>query len=363
MREAAKKTALQNKQSGFVAESLDNIVVYKINQCVNFINKKFTNNQNNEDICHQNVNKLFGLTRFCFGMTNIICFCFSILMIIKIKQLYPGISSGMYFMQFWWAMMAFWDIMWTVMPMFYCIGKLKNSMGFIKESLDIQSKTNEITEFRSLEVKNLTFLNHGQAIFENFNLKCENSFVVIEGASGVGKTTLFNLIFGFRTPDKNTIFINNQDILSINNLHKNISFLPQKDLIYNDSFLKNIILEEDYDDQKLHKILLMLKIDQHLSLDDLDHKQCGTNGNEISGGQAKRIAIARMLLFDNSHKLMLLDEPFNNLSDDIIDNFLGYLKSIKGSRSIVCIDHTGHFRKLADHLVKIGNNDEITLIS
>ena len=356
IRESAVRSCYQNSQSGFITESFDNVVIYKLNKCKNFFFTKFGQNQEKEDSSYRKMNILFAITRSVYGTVNILCLCGMFILIAYLKITNPGLNAVFYFIQFWISLVQMWDLMHNIVPTSFVAGKLIQSIQLLKLNTEQIAKAENITHFETLKIENLNFSYRTVPIFQQFSMTCQNQFLLINGPSGIGKSTLFNIILGLEIVDSNTIFINGKDLKSINNIYDYISVLPQRDMIFNASVRKNITLDKPYDEQKLKMIFEITKIGDFIAFNEIDEKICGPNGAQISGGQAKRIAIARMLLFDEDQNLLLLDEPFNNLSQDIIDSILDFLTSLRGFRTVLCIDHTGNFQKIADSVIAINDN-------
>lgn len=342
------KESIQNIQSGFITESFENMLIFKLNNCKHFLYNKFEKNQSIESNFYKKINLIFGHIRFIFGMVNISFFLLIYLIIIKLKLNFLGLNVGLFFTWSWSLVMNCWQLMWQVLPLFFLLGKINKSIKFLSYNKTVEKKSHYLDSFKELAVHEISFSYKETPILNKFSMICKNEFVNISGKSGVGKSSLFNIIMSLNHPSNGHITINGVNLDLIDNLYEKTSYLPQNDLIYNDTIESNIVLDKKYDPQKLENILKMLKFDDFIPLNKIDSIICGPNGSKISGGQMKRIAIARMLLFDSEDNLMLLDEPFNSLSQDIIENLLNYLNALKGTRTILCIDHSGYFAKIAD---------------
>lgn len=147
----------------------------------------------------------------------------------------------------------------------------------------------------------------GVEIIKNINLSVkEGEIVSFLGQSGVGKTTLFNILAGFEQPDYGKIFLKNKDITTKN---KNISYMMQKDLllpylnVLDNACLyfkiKGINKKEAY--KKAIPILEQFGLKNHM------YKY----PTELSGGMRQRVSFIRAYLKNSD--LMLFDEPFSAL--------------------------------------------------
>ena len=190
--------------------------------------------------------------------------------------------------------------------------------------------------FESLEIKNINFSYENEnKIFDNFSLKVlKGDKVAIFGKSGVGKSTLLNLISGVNKPQKGMILVNEMEI-NQNQVNPYISYILQKPFLFDLSIEENITLSfakrKKIDQEKLKKALLLSGVqdyidEKNLSLDYI----VGENGGNLSGGQAQRIAIARALYSEKD--LILLDEAasaLDNLAKDfVIKNLLNLKETI-----------------------------------
>jgi len=351
---SSEREILQNEQSGFMSECLQNIIVYKIFSCKNFINNSFDKIEDKEMKLSSRINIHFGSTRFIFGMTNILCLSLGVIFIIYMKMFNAEINSLLFFNWFFQLTVKFWGILWNVLPLFFLIGKVKSSLEFINIKLDYKNENlQKIQEIQQITIKNLSFQYYGNPVLKNFSLNLSREFLLIQGKSGSGKSTILNLILQLEKASKNTIFINNIDITNISNLYENISYLPQNDLIFNKSVGDNIVLDKPYDKDRLKYLYDILELNDIVPFSETFNRSCGAVGTKISGGQAKRISICRMLLFDKPNNILILDEPFNNLSQNIIDKFLLILQKEKQNRIIIAIDHSNTLLPLKDKILNI----------
>lgn len=158
-----------------------------------------------------------------------------------------------------------------------------------------------------LEIRNITKTYHGIPTIENIHVSIEKgAFVSLIGKSGVGKTTLFNLLSGLDLPDQGQILLDGKDITGQTGM---FSYMQQKDLLlpfY--TIMDNVTIPL--------RLKGMSKADAAKEAAAL-MEEFGLLGTEkkyphqISGGMKQRAALLRAHLY--SDKLMLLDEPFSAL--------------------------------------------------
>lgn len=168
-----------------------------------------------------------------------------------------------------------------------------------------------------LEFKNV-YKFFEKPVIEDLSFKLEpGESLGILGDSGIGKTTIFNLILGFTSPDRGEV---------INKFEKISTVFQENRLIEEISAVDNLKLVTDKDEDIILNLLKDLKIENPKEL-----------VKNLSGGMKRRVAIARGLIYDSD--LLLLDEPIQGLDEDtrrvVIDKILEFSKD----RSVILISH------------------------
>ena len=165
-----------------------------------------------------------------------------------------------------------------------------------------------------LEVKNLNKTYGEKEVLKDVNFSLdEGNILCILGPSGCGKTTILNSIGGFIKNNSGKIFLNWEDISSLNPEDRNISTVFQSyGLFTNKNVLENVAYGLKFRNVKkqdrINKSLEILKI---VGLEGYEYRKV----HELSGGQRQRVALARSLVI--SPRLILLDEPFSNLDKNL----------------------------------------------
>lgn len=174
-----------------------------------------------------------------------------------------------------------------------------------------------------IEIKNLEFQ------YEKFKLKIENleikkgKFHTLVGESGCGKTTLLRLIAGLEEVKIGEIIVNRDEIGYI---FQEPLLLPHLTVIENVCFglkMKKI--------NKKKRIEIGRKYLKELKIEDLEHRY----PDEISGGQGQRVAIARALVLEP--KVLLMDEPFSALDENLRENLRILIREIHDNRKMTSI--------------------------
>ena len=184
----------------------------------------------------------------------------------------------------------------------------------------------------SLLVKNLDFSINGSLLIKNLNFEIEKNKVgLITGSSGIGKSTLLNILSGLLKPDFGSIICDGV-ILNDNNIflepeNRNIGYVFQDFALFPhinaEKNMKYAISKNMRD--FYHEVVNILKLNEHLKKMPF----------ELSGGQKQRVSIARAILMKPS--LLLLDEPFSNLDSQNIKSAQKLIAKIIEKLKIPCI--------------------------
>jgi ABC-type bacteriocin/lantibiotic exporter with double-glycine peptidase domain len=190
----------------------------------------------------------------------------------------------------------------------------------------------------SVEFKNISFRYHDKEVLNNFSLVAKKGDMLgIYGESGIGKTTVINLLLGFLQPSGGEIRINDHPANSetLQQYWPSLSYVRQQSFFIYDTIEKNITLQEESPDEvKLSTALKISGLDKLVTaFPEGLQKIITENGKNISGGQQQRIALARAI-YKNAD-LLLLDEPLNELDETSSVAVLEQLKELSGKGKIV----------------------------
>ena len=180
-----------------------------------------------------------------------------------------------------------------------------------------------------------------KTVIHNVSLEVNSGEIVgLLGPNGAGKTTTFYMIVGLVKSDEGSIHINDQNI-TFEPIHKRfeqgISYLPQEPSVFRDMTAKDnikAILEVDESLSKTEKSDVL----EHL-IDKFDlSKFINTKGVQLSGGERRRVEIARALAL--KPKFLLLDEPFAGIDPLSVIDIQKIIKVLaKEDIGILITDH------------------------
>lgn len=183
----------------------------------------------------------------------------------------------------------------------------------------------------------------------------KGEFVAIVGASGSGKSTLLHLLGGVDRPTSGEIYIDGNEINSMNNDNLAIFRRRQIGIVYQFYNLipiltveENISLPCDLDGNKPDKERMNLILKSFGLFDRRNHLP-----NELSGGQQQRTSIARALI--NNPAILLADEPTGNLDSKSTEEIMSILKMSNRdfNQTIIMITHNLEIAKEADRIITI----------
>ena len=165
--------------------------------------------------------------------------------------------------------------------------------------------------------------------------------VALVGPTGVGKTTLTQLISRFYDPSEGTIYLAGKDLkdITLDSLHRNISIVLQDTFLFNGTITENIAFAmPEATQEEIETAARIARIhDDILEMPDGYETQVGERGTKLSGGQKQRIAIARAVLCHAP--ILILDEATASVDVQTEAQIQQAVNEISGSRTVIAIAH------------------------
>ena len=239
--------------------------------------------------------------------------------------------------------------------------KLLEKVSYASEKIDFMS---------NIELKEISFRHskRSKPIFNQMNLNIKSGEIVgIFGESGVGKSTLVDIISGLIKPDKGDLFIDNKLINSSLLLRKwqnEIAYVTQNTVLFKGSLKNNIIFSganDNADMFQLNKVVLQSQLENFVN--DLPgglETDVGELGNKVSGGQKQRIGIARALY--KKPKVLIFDEATNALDQKSEELIINTIFNLRSDFTILLISHKKSLIEKCDKIFQI-KDMKIDLIS
>ncbi len=202
-----------------------------------------------------------------------------------------------------------------------------------------------------------------QLILKNFNLTIEpGKTVAITGPSGVGKSTVLNLLLRFYEPNSGRILIDGHDIqeCSLKSLRDTFSVVLQNPLLFASSIRENIALgqEGEVAEEAILKAAKLAEVDEFaLQMPEMFDTQIGERSTTLSRGQRQRIAIARAALA--CKQILLLDEATTGLDENNQSIVSEALLDLAQDKTTLMITHDLAMACRADEIVYISTGEVV----
>ena len=167
-------------------------------------------------------------------------------------------------------------------------------------------------------------------------------FVAIVGKSGSGKSTFIDLILGVLSPTKGNISILGLQPQELVQYYPGlIAYVPQLPHIFNGTIRENLtfgFINEEISETLLWNSLEKANLSEFIHERNLNlDSHVGEKGNQWSGGQKQRLALARALI--TSPKILVLDEFTSSLDSQTEINLLELIRELKGKTTVIVVAH------------------------
>ena len=191
-----------------------------------------------------------------------------------------------------------------------------------------------------IQLNNISFSYDTISIIKNINLTIKKGQkIAISGESGIGKTTLLNIIIGLYQPTAGEMLIDKTPLTNnnIGTWRQKIGYIPQDIYLFDGTVAENVTLGREFDENKLVKVLKSANIYDFLLTKNGINTKVGEGGIKFSGGQMQRIAIARALY--GNPEILALDEATSALDKETEDRILKEIFDINKDKTLIIVTH------------------------
>ncbi len=217
-------------------------------------------------------------------------------------------------------------------------------MRFITEGSDADVEKSLNCIRKEIRFQDVSFAYPGAApILKHLSLTAERGQkILIKGPSGCGKTTAVNLLLRYYDAGAGSITVDDVPIGEYGNTYDCMTVVRQEAVVFHDTLRNNLTMFHDIPDEALLNALSDVKLEKFASMVALD-SMITENGANLSGGEKKRICLARALLRNTD--VLILDEPLANLDDETASKIEDLLLSIQG-KILFVVSHQFSVEKL-----------------
>ena len=222
----------------------------------------------------------------------------------------------------------------------------KKLEALFEQTAEDGKRTLDIPNIDSVAFRHVCF-GYGDAapLLNDFSLTVNaGEKCIITGQSGSGKSTSMNLLLGYYEPRSGEILINGANAFCVKGLNERIAIMRQDPVLFNDTLRNNLTMYRDMGDDELIALLQKLNLSKFASREGLN-AIISEGGSNLSGGERKRIALARTLL--RKAPITIIDEPLANVDSETAEKIEDILSELSGGIVFVITHHFSDDKKKA----------------
>lgn len=197
--------------------------------------------------------------------------------------------------------------------------------------------------------------NNDQLVLDDINLKIDdNELIVIQGSSGIGKSTLLKMIAGLESIDEGKILIDGIDVKDLSPQKRGVAMIFQTNALFpnlsvydNIAYGLSLLFTQEKIKEEVEKTMRLLNIEE------LKNRK----PHQLSSGQQQRVSLGRAVVRDA--QIYLMDEPLANLDRKLKEEMIELIKKVHHQMQAITIYVThdeAEARKLADRIIVLEKN-------
>jgi ATP-binding cassette subfamily C protein len=207
-----------------------------------------------------------------------------------------------------------------------------------------------------IRLDRVSFAYDEECVLQDASLSLPSGLLTaIVGPSGVGKTTVADLLTGLIRPQQGEVWIDELPLAKVDlkKWRKMVGYVPQETLLLHDSVLINVTLgDPELSEADAEQALRAAGAWEFVAeMPQGIYSTVGERGSMLSGGQRQRIAIARALV--HKPELLILDEPTSALDGESESAICDTLRQLSGRYTILAISHRATLLNAADRAYQL----------
>lgn len=211
----------------------------------------------------------------------------------------------------------------------------------------------EIEKAPQIIFENVDFLyKNDENVLKNLNFIIKaGSQVVLTGANGAGKSTIFKLLLKLLDVKSGKILIDGKNLYDIDEQSwlNNIGWVAQEPYVFKSSLRENITLGRVCSKMQLERVIQLVNLTEFIEKQEHGYDSIVGGAVNLSSGQKRRLGLARALLCNP--KVLLLDEPMENLDSKNEELIKSVLEKLKGKVTVIIIAHRRQTIEAADKII------------
>lgn len=215
----------------------------------------------------------------------------------------------------------------------------------------------DLDPIETLQVDNLEYTYPGtlRPVVDGFSLEVNRGDLVgIAGRTGVGKTTILQLLLRLRRPQAGEYLINGESayLYSEESWVRQLAFVPQEPTLFDGTIAENIRIWRHIPDSIIESAARRAHLDEDLAHwdDGLAHR-VDSYSKVVSGGQRQRVAFARAIA--GSPSLLIMDEPTSAVDRATAEGLFESLISLRANTAIIVVAHDAAVLELCDRVIRL----------
>ena len=176
---------------------------------------------------------------------------------------------------------------------------------------------------------------------------------MLTGVNGAGKSTIFKLLLKLIEAKSGKIVIDGTDLAVISRKKwlDNIGWVAQEPYVFQMSLRENITMGRPCSEARLRETARLVNLADFINMQPSGYDSIVGGGVQLSSGQKRRLGLARALLYEP--KLLLLDEPLENLDARNEEIIKDVLEKLKGKVTVMIIAHRRQTIEAADKIIML----------